>query len=139
MIDRFVADASMAIAWVHPGQANDESNAWLAHVASGAELIEPALWPLEIANALLVLQRRRKITAGERGEALTLLTAIPATLDHGGAERAFKDLSALAHAEGLSVYDAVYLELSIRLKLPLACRDGPLSAAARRRRVRVKP
>lgn len=139
MISRFVADASIAIAWVHPGQANDESNAWLAHVANGAELIEPSLWPLEIANALLVLQRRRKITAGEREEALNLLAAIPAALDHGGSERAFKELSALAHAEGLSVYDAAYLDLSVRLKLPLACRDGPLSSAAGRRRVRVKP
>ena len=129
----------MAIAWVHPGQANDDSNAWLAHIANGADLIEPSLWPLELANALLVLQRRRKITAGERGEALTLLAAIPAVIDHADSERALKALSALAFAEGLSVYDAAYLDLSMRLKLPLACKDGPLSTAAVRRRVRVKP
>ena len=129
----------MAIAWVHPGQANEDSNAWLAHIANGAGLIEPSLWPLELANALLVLQRRRKITAGERGEALTLLAAIPAVIDHADSERALKELSALAFAEGLSVYDAAYLDLSMRLKLPLACKDGPLSTAAARRRVRVKP
>ena len=129
----------MAIAWVHPGQANDESNTWLAHIANGAELVEPSRWPLEIANALLMLQRRRKITASERDEARNLLAAMPAALDHGGAERAFRALSALPHAEGLSVYDAAYLDLFIRLKLPLACKAGPLSSAAARRRVRVKP
>jgi predicted nucleic acid-binding protein len=139
VISRFVADASMAIAWAHPGQANDESNAWLAHLANGAELIEPSLWTLEIANALLVLQRRRRITAGERAEALTLLGAIPVAIDHSGSDRALKELSALAHAEGLSVYDAAYLDLSLRLKLPLACKDGPLASAASRRRVRIKP
>ena len=139
MIGRFVADASMAIAWVHPGQADDDSSTWLAHVANGAVLVVPSLWPLEITNALLVLQRRRKITASERDEALNLLNAIPVTIDHGGADRAFRELSALAHAEGLSVYDAAYLDLSIRLRLPLACKDGPLSSAASRRRVRVRP
>lgn len=139
MIGRFVADASMAMGWVHPGQSTDESDAWLAHVANGAELIEPSLWPLEIANALLVLQRRRKITSGERKEALDLLGGMPATIDHASSERAFTELSALAADEGLSVYDAVYLDLALRLKLPLACKDGPLASAAGRRRVRVKP
>ena len=139
MISHFVADASTAIAWAHPGQANEESETWLQHLANGAELVEPSLWPLEIANALLVLQRRRRITGGERNEALTLLAGIPATLDHSGSDRALKELSALAHAEGLSVYDAAYLDLSLRLRLPLACKDGSLASAARRHRIRIKP
>lgn len=77
MISRFVADASTVIGWIHPARATDESDAWLAHVADGAELIEPSIWPLEIANALLVLQRRKKLTAGEREEALKLVRAFP--------------------------------------------------------------
>ena len=45
-MDAFVVDASMAIAWVHPAQATDESDAWLDRVVAGAELVVPALWPL---------------------------------------------------------------------------------------------
>lgn len=139
MTPRFVADASTVIAWIHPAQATDESNGWLARVADGAELIEPSIWPLEIANALLVLQRRKKLTAGEREEALRLVRAIPATVDHSGSERAFTELSTLAQRESLSVFDAAYLDVALRLELPLACKDGPLSAAALRHRIRVTP
>ncbi len=139
MIPRFVADASIVIAWIHPTQATDESNAWLAHVAGGSELVEPAIWPLEIANALLVLQRRKRLTAGERDESLRLVRAIPVTIDHSSSERALTALSELGQKESLSVYDAAYLDVSVRLKLPLACKDGPLAAAATRNRVRVTP
>lgn len=138
MIDRFVADASIVIAWIHPSQATEESNEWLSLVAAGAELVEPSIWSLEVANALLVLQRRRKLTPAERAEALKLVSAIPVSFDHTGSERALAPLSALAQAESLSVYDAAYLDVSMRLKLPLACKDGPLRAAAMRHRVRVR-
>ena len=40
---------------------------------------------------------------------------------------------------GLSVYDAAYVELALRLKLPLASKDVPLREAARKRRVTVLP
>jgi len=43
----------------------------------------------------------------------------------------FTRLSELAADERLSVYDAAYLELALRSKLPLACKDGPLSRAAK--------
>lgn len=49
------------------------------------------------------------------------------------------ELSTLAQKEALSVYDAAYLDLSIRLKLPLACKDGPLASAALRNNIRVMP
>jgi predicted nucleic acid-binding protein len=139
MIDAFVVDASVAIAWIHPAQATAESAEWLSHVASGAELVVPSLWPLEVANALLVLERRRKLTAGHRREALRLLGTMPVALDHDGLSRAFGDLSDLAHRESLSLYDASYLEVAIRRALPLSCKDGPLRAAATRHNVGVTP
>jgi hypothetical protein len=57
----FVADASVAIGWVHPAQATAETEAMLVAIADGATLEVPALWPLGVANALIVLERRRKL------------------------------------------------------------------------------
>ena len=53
------------------------------------------------------------------------------------ASLALTKLSDLASKHDLSVYDATYLELALRAKIPLACKDGPLREAARRCRVRL--
>lgn len=138
-MDRLVVDASIAIAWVHPAQATTRTNALLDLVGQGTQVVVPALWPLEMANALLVLERRKTLTAEERVTALQALRALAFTLDFEMSILAFTELSQLASTLSLSIYDAAYLELSLRLKLPLACKDGALRDAARRRRVRVMP
>lgn len=138
-LDAFVPDASIAIAWVHPDQATAESNAWLEHVAAGAALVVPSVWPLEVANALIVLARRRKLTSEDRDAALATLAELPVTLDHDGPARALTELAVLATSESLTVYDASYLELARRRALPLACRDGPLRKAAIRHGLKVTP
>ncbi|MFN0301231.1 MAG: type II toxin-antitoxin system VapC family toxin [Burkholderiales bacterium] len=92
-----------------------------------------------MANVLLVLERRKKLTAEDRATALIALRALAFTLDHEMSALAFTKLSQLGSELALSVYDAAYLELALRLKLPLACKDGPLRAAARRRRVQLVP
>lgn len=138
-MDRLVVDASIAIAWVHPSQATTQTNALLLQIGQGTQVVVPALWPLEVANALLALERRKKLTAEERVTALKALQALAFTLDYEMSVLAFTELSRLASTLTLSVYDAAYLELAGRLKLPLACKDGPLRDAARRRRVRVVP
>ena len=128
----FVADASVAVAWVHPGQATPETASMLEAIAGGATLEVPAIWPLEVANALTVLARRRKLTDEDRRIAVSQLRELPVTVDHEMAALAFTTLSDLAAAHGLSVYDAAYLELALRRKLVLGCKDGPLRDAARR-------
>jgi predicted nucleic acid-binding protein len=133
----FVADASVAIAWVHPGQATAETAAMLDAIATGSTLEVPALWPLEVANALVVLQRRRKLTEDERQTALGWLRRLPLRTDQEAAPLAFSRLSELAAAHDLSVYDAAYLELAQRRRLVLGCKDGPLRKAAGRVGVRL--
>jgi len=56
-MDRLIIDASVAVAWVHPGQATPQTDALLAKVGQGAVVTVPALWPVEMANVLLVLER----------------------------------------------------------------------------------
>jgi predicted nucleic acid-binding protein len=133
----FVVDASVAIAWVHPAQATSRSQALLQAVHDGAVVHAPALWPLETANALLVLTRRGKLTQKERESALSALRKLSVVLDHEMASIAFTGLSDLASRRALSIYDAAYLELASRKKLPLACRDGALREAAKRLRVKL--
>jgi predicted nucleic acid-binding protein len=131
----FVADASVAIGWVHPAQATREAAAMLDAIDEGATLEVPALWPLEVANALIVLRRRRKLTEDERQLALSWLRSLRLRVDHDAASVAFSRLSELASAHQLSVYDAAYLELAQRRRLVLGCKDGPLRTAARQARV----
>lgn len=135
MNDAFVVDASVAVAWVHPAQATSVTNRCLDSMVDGARLVVPALWPLEVANALTVLVRRGRLTDGDRVAALRWLPALRVQVDDVSPAVAFSELARLASDYGISVYDAAYLELAARRRLPLGCGDGPLRAAARRHRV----
>lgn len=137
MTQSFVADASVAIGWVHPSQATPQTAAMLEAIAEGATLEVPALWPLEVANALTVLVRRRKLLEAERQTGLGWLRGLRLRVDHDMASLAFSRLPELATTHGLSVYDATYLELAQRRKLMLGCKDGPLRAAAKQTGVRL--
>lgn len=139
MTRSFVVDASVAVGWVHPAQATPETAAMLDAIAEGTTIEVPALWSLEVANALTVLARRRKLTEDERQVALGWLRGLPLRADHEMASLAFTRLSELASAHQLSVYDAAYLELAQRRNLTLACKDGPLQEAATRAGVRLWP
>jgi predicted nucleic acid-binding protein len=127
----FVADASVVVAWIHPAQATSDTAAMLTAIADGATLEVPALWPLEVANALTVLVRRRKLTNDERQTGLRWLKELRVRIDHDAAALAFSRLSELAMKYHLTVYDAAYLELAQRRQLALGCKDGLLRTAAK--------
>lgn len=133
----FVADASVAIGWVHPSQATPQTAAMLDAIAEGAVLEVPALWPLEVANALIVLVRRRKLTEKERETALGWFRVLPLRVDQEMSSLAFSRLSELAAAHRLSVYDAAYLELAQRRRLVLGTKDTSLRRAASRAAVQL--
>lgn len=137
MTNAFVADASVAVAWVHPAQATAETASMLDAIAEGATLEVPSLWPLELANALTVLVRRRKLTDDERKTALRWLAGLRTRIDHEAPGLAFSKLSELADLYELSVYDATYLELAHRRGLAFGCTDGPLRLAAKRAGVQL--
>ncbi|MGZ8901598.1 MAG: type II toxin-antitoxin system VapC family toxin [Limisphaerales bacterium] len=136
-MDGFVVDASVAVAWVHPAQATVETDTLLQRVYEGAPIEVPAIWPVEISDALLVLERRKKITRAERETALTALRKLSVKVDHEMAGLAFTKLSDLASKYQLSAYDAAYLELAHRRKLLLACKDASLRSAATSLKVRL--
>jgi predicted nucleic acid-binding protein len=109
----------------------------LKAIAEGATLEVPALWLLEVANALTVLVRRGKLTSDERQTALRWLAGLRMRIDHEGSALAFSRISELADRHQLSVYDAAYLELAQRRGLRFGCKDGPLRRAAQRSGVQL--
>lgn len=128
----FIVDASVGFAWVYEEQATPKTDGLLNQVAAGATVVVPALWFLEMANVLLVAQRRHLLTAIQRKAALEKLTAMQFTIDEEGTRHAFGITSELAEKHRLTIYDATYLELALRRSLPLASRDEALKTAARR-------
>jgi predicted nucleic acid-binding protein len=126
----WVIDSSIGIAWIHPHQATSETDNLLEQVDAGATIVVPSLWYLEMANSLLLLQRRKRITPDERKTALETLSAMVFTVDEGSSLTAFNKMSGLAEKYNLTIYDAAYLEVALRRKLPLASRDDALSRAA---------
>lgn len=119
----------MAVAWVLPDEGDATIDALLADVATGGALV-PGLWPLEIANVLLIAERRGRITLAERRQALSLLADLPIRIEPHTAARARAEILALAETCKLTVYDASYLDVAIRHALPLASRDEALRKAA---------
>ena len=92
----FVVDASVGFAWFYQGQATPETDQLLNEVAAGATVVVPALWYLEMANVLLMAQRRHRLTAAQRRSALEQLAALQFTVDEEGARNAFGKSSELA-------------------------------------------
>ena len=126
---RCVLDSSVALAWVLPGEGTDATDIVLDEIAADGAAA-PGLWPLEIANVLLQAEKARRITQEERRRALTTLAALPVHIDPDTAAQAWSRTLALAEAQGLTLYDASYLELALRLALPLASLDRKLRQAA---------
>jgi predicted nucleic acid-binding protein len=122
----FVVDASVAAAWLLPDETTEYTDAALMATADG-EVWVPALWLLEIGNLLLSAQRRRRIDVAKRVELVTAAAALRLRIDRDPVGLVALDTLAAQH--GLTTYDASYLELALRRKLPLATRDEALLAA----------
>lgn len=125
----FVLDASLTLVWAF----EDETDAYAEAVADSlpnAQAVVPALWPLEVANSLVAGERKKRTTEAKVAQFLTLLQALPISVDDETVVRAWQDTLHLARSHNLSLYDAAYLELSVRRGLPLASLDADLKAAA---------
>ncbi len=127
----FVLDASVALAWCFADEASPATDALLDRLAD-EEAVAPALWPLEVANALVMAERRARLSVAGLSRSVKLLQQLAVEIDEEGHRRAFQDLLNLARSERLTLYDAAYLELALRLGVPLASKDARLRNAAAR-------
>lgn len=124
----FVLDASIALAWCF----EDEGGAYAVSVLEGlrsSEAVVASLWPLEVTNGLLTAERRGRMEPAAARQFLNLLLSLPIVVDPVARRRAFEAVHALAKKHGLTSYDAAYLELAVRLGVPVATLDGRLKEA----------
>lgn len=128
-MNRFVVDASVAMAWCFEDEADTYADSVLDLLADSEALV-PSIWPLEIANVLLVAERRKRLTEADSLRFVELLRNLPITIDHESSERALSEVLFLGRQQALSSYDASYLELAMREGVALATRDGVLRKAS---------
>ena len=125
-----ILDASMTLAWLFEDEQTDQVLATINHVYMGGASVPP-LWRYEVANGLQMAIRRQRITPDYRTRCLDKIDELPITIDPDGVSEIWSTTIKLADLYRLTVYDAAYLELAQRRRLPLATLDAALSKAAR--------
>ncbi|MFA5787851.1 MAG: type II toxin-antitoxin system VapC family toxin [Actinomycetota bacterium] len=132
----FVLDACVTLAWCFEDEGSGYADAVLGSLEADTALVPP-VWPLEVANGLSVAERRGRLGSADVSRFVELLPALPITVEEASLARALGPILDLARSEGLSSYDASYLELAMREGLPLATLDTKIKAAAARLKVAV--
>jgi predicted nucleic acid-binding protein len=118
----FVLDASVSVAWCF----EDETSIYTEGVLElliGETAIVPVVWPFEVANALLVGERRLRSTTRQTSESLQQLLDLPVSVDDATFSTAWGPVLSIGRQYGVAVYDAAYLELALRRGLPIATID----------------
>lgn len=90
----------------------------------------PAIWRLEVVNALVVAERRKKFVPEKSAKFIRDLLQFSIAVDLEGLDRVFGTVLDQARLYRRSAYDASYLELAKRRNLPFATKDEPLMKAA---------
>lgn len=129
-MSQFVTDCSVTMCWCFP----DETDPYAARVLSqldANETVVPAIWALEVANALLIGERRQRFTEADSLRFLEVLRALPIIIDDTPLGQTQDDILSLGRRHSLSSYDAAYLELAMREGVPLATLDEKLMRAAK--------
>lgn len=124
--------------WCFQDEASPTTDALLDRLKHD-RAVAPALWRWEVSNVLAMAVRRNRITLAEATTKLRHLDALPIQIDDEAQGQAWRSTLQLADAHALTVYDAAYLELALRLGLELATRDADLMRAAASLGVAVIP
>ncbi|MFZ2445899.1 MAG: type II toxin-antitoxin system VapC family toxin [Syntrophobacteraceae bacterium] len=134
MSARFVVDNSVVMSWCFEDEGNSYAEAVLESLEAG-EAFVPAIWPLEVGNVLLVAERKKRLSQASVVRFLELLGGLPIAVEQETPERMLKEIVSLAREHRLSTYDASYLDLAMRLDLPLSTQDTSLVKAAQKCKV----
>jgi predicted nucleic acid-binding protein len=129
----------MALAW-HL-ERTDEHEAALAREALESittyGALVPSLWYPEVANGLLVAERRRATDEHKIAEFLIDLAQLSISMTPDSSVAALSRVLALGRSSKLTGYDASYLDLVLRTGGVLATFDRQLAEAARTAGARV--
>ena len=126
-----VVDNSVVMAWCFEDEASDYSDVVLEAVAV-SEIVVPPIWPLEVANVLLVAERKKRLRRAESRRFIELLERLGFEVEPQYSSRIWDDVLSAARKYHLSSYDASYIELAERRAVPLATVDKGLLSALKR-------
>lgn len=133
---KFVLDASVALAWLladgKPGDRQYTQKTLEALGKNEVSAVVPAIWPLEVTNVLAKAEAREQLSEAQGEAFLELLAELDIDTDNSSPGKAPTSILQLARRYRLSSYDAGYLELAMRLGLPLATLDMDLQKAAKK-------
>jgi predicted nucleic acid-binding protein len=131
-----VIDASVALAWCFPDEGSGYAEAVLVAL-EGHSILVPSLWPIEITNALLVAERRKRVKEPEVHRFVELLAGLRVVIASQSVTESVSNILPLAREYGLSAYDAAYLDLALRHSAPLATLDHSLQKAGRKAGIEI--
>jgi predicted nucleic acid-binding protein len=134
----FVLDCSVTLAWLLPDEDGAAVDA-LAEELARTTAVVPAIWPYEVVNALQVAQRRARIGDDDLIRVWSALAALPIDIEAVAKDHAFSAVAHLGRRLGITCYDAAYVELAERRKLPLATLDARLRKACASLKIAVLP
>ncbi len=131
-MSRFVLDNTVTMAWCFTGEATEFTETLLGRLANLTDsAVVPALWLYEVVNVTEPAVRKGRITPEKADAFLESLADLPIEIEDPALARMFVSVRALAGQYKLTAYDASYLELAIRHRLPIAASDNALTKAAR--------
>ncbi len=136
MTPKFVVDASVAMSWCFLDEITPATQRLLKEM-SGAPALVPAWWYVEIANVLALSERKGRVSSKNIADFIAVLDSAKIEVDNEAPQRAFSHILPLCRAHRLTSYDAIYLDLAMRRKLPLATLDEPLRKAAKKLGVKL--
>lgn len=137
-MSRVVVDASVALAWCFPDEGSGYADQVLVAL-KGHLIAVPAVWALEVANAILVGERRKRLKQPEIQRFVDLVDGLSIVQDTQTVGENLSGVLPLARRCNLSAYDAAYLDLAIRYAAPLATLDRRLRRAAAQADIGVFP
>lgn len=123
-----VLDASTTVEWAFDDESGGFASRVLDSMIEGFAVV-PRLWRFDVANALAVGIRRRRITPDHAAAFVSDLDELDIREAETAPDSAVLALEAVAAA--VTAYDAAYLVLARELALPLATCDRDLARAAR--------
>ncbi len=137
-MSRFVLDASVVLTWCFPDEQSEKAETISERIAVGDKAMVTAFWPHEVLNALLMGERRKRLTPELTGAFLQDLKRLAVDIDISPpAVNVFDTVQTLCRKHRLTSYDAAYLELAMRGDHPLATVDDDLAKAARQEDVEL--
>jgi predicted nucleic acid-binding protein len=123
----FVLDNSVMCGWFLDNHASAYTDS-IIELLRDDRAVVPALWELQVANVLRTACLRQRMTAEAAQRVIAQIASLPIEVDRHAVPA--RELLALSLRFGLSTYDAAFLELALRLQLPIATSDAALRSAA---------